>query len=74
MAAPIEDSRTSESQIVVNWAALSTAEDTGASPIVSYVLEWDQSTGSWQTLVGDSSDYTSTTYTQTSGVTAGNTY
>lgn len=76
MAAPTEGAATTMSQIEVEWVALTTAEETGASPITSYVLEWDQASGGgvWANLVGEGSAYTATSHTQTTDVTAGLTY
>ena len=41
MNQPVRGSLTSASMIQVEWAALTTAVETGDSPIRSYSLEWD---------------------------------
>ncbi len=46
--------------------------DTGASPITDYVLEWDQGTSTWAALT--SANNLATSFTQTTGFTAGTTY
>ena len=66
-------------QIQVEWVALTSTEDTGASAITSYVLEMydpTESTPAWAEVVGQSSAYTSLSYTVTGAgaITAGETY
>jgi hypothetical protein len=76
MGSLTEGGSTSSSQIEVTWSALTTTEDTGASPITSYQLEWDAGTNevTWTAIVGVLSPHTATSYVQTSDVTAGSTY
>mmetsp|Transcript_21722 Transcript_21722/g.16029 ORF Transcript_21722/g.16029 Transcript_21722/m.16029 type:complete len:111 (-) Transcript_21722:536-868(-) len=42
--------------------------------ILSYNLYWDQGTGVWASLVGNSAAFTATTYTFSSGVVSGTEY
>lgn len=67
-------STTSTSQIQVDWTPLTSAADTGGSSIVSYRLQWDQGTATWTDLAGFTSDYTSTTFTLTSGLASSTDY
>lgn len=75
MGALSEGAATSSTQVEVTWSALTTTEQTGASPITSYQLEWDNNSGgsTWTDIAGVSSPYTSTSFVKT-GVTAGATY
>ena len=74
MGQPTRGSATTETQIQVNWNAL-TGVSTGGSAITSYNLQWDQGNGTYVDLIGQTgSEQTLTTYTQTSGVSAGQTY
>lgn len=59
----------------VNWLQLVSPAN-GGSPIISYLLQWDQGTNgaSWSTLVGLSPYSTTTTYTVTTGITSGHDY
>lgn len=56
---------TTNSQIQVNWASLSSGLETGGSPIISYRLDWDNGTGMmiWTPLVGLQSPYLGLTWT-----------
>ena len=65
MATPTENAATSASQIVVDWTALTTTEDTGATPIRSYILQWDKNSSgtNWYSIVGELSNYEQTSYT-----------
>lgn len=74
MLAPSQGSSTSETQIEVNWNAL-TGDNTGGVAILSYNLQWDNA-GVWADLQGDiSSLSTALTYLKDStGLTAGNSY
>jgi len=74
MATPTEGAATSTTQVQANWAALTTAAQTGGSAITSYNLDWDQGTGTWAEVVGVASAFTALTHTKTSGFTAGSTY
>lgn len=42
-----------DTSIKVDWAPITSDYDTGAVEITSYSLEWDQATGTWESLVGD---------------------
>jgi len=74
MSAPTQGSATSDSQIQVDWVALSSSPSNGGSTILSYHVQWDQGTSTWVDLVGAGSDYTGTSFTVASGVSVGNTY
>lgn len=67
-------SSSTESTLSITWTALSSAAYTGGSAITSYNLEWDQGTSTWASLAGFATDYTSTSYTVSSGLTAGSNY
>mmetsp|Transcript_9440 Transcript_9440/g.8971 ORF Transcript_9440/g.8971 Transcript_9440/m.8971 type:complete len:317 (+) Transcript_9440:887-1837(+) len=69
-------SSTTHDTIVVSWTALTTTTDTGGSAITSYHIEYDDATNevTWTTLDGVIADYTLTTYSINSGLTAGDTY
>ena len=69
MATPTRGSSTTETQIQVDWAAL-TGADTGNSAITSYELLWDNNSGTANILLTDS---LVTTYTVT-GLTGGLSY
>jgi hypothetical protein len=66
-------SASTETSLSLTWTALTADAYTGGSAITSYKLEWDQGTNTWDTLVGDPTDYTSTSYSKT-GLTAGTNY
>ena len=77
MNAPVRGSSSTLTQIEVTWTALSSSAETGNSAITSYHLEWDSGTNgaTFTTLTGATSPYyTSTSYTVTSSLTAGNDY
>lgn len=76
MSAPTRGSDTKTTQIQVDWTALTTSSDTGNSAITTYKLYWDSGTtgGTWTCLKGCSTDYTSTSFTVTSSITAGSDY
>jgi uncharacterized membrane protein len=67
---------TSNTQIQIEWTALTTLAQTGGSDITSYNVYWDQGSlvDEWVSLIGEGSDYTSTSYIITTGVTEGETY
>lgn len=67
---------TSESQIQVDWDPLTTFADVRGPSIVSYHLQWDAGTSGafWLDLIGNNAFYTSTTFTFSYGLTAGNIY
>ena len=60
---------TSEYQIQVQWGYLTTNEEIGGSPIVSYNLQMLDTT--WVDLVGEASDYILNSFTLTDGVVPG---
>jgi hypothetical protein len=64
---------TSQSQIELDWAALTSTNDGGAT-ILSYGVLWDQGSSTWTELVGLSSDYPGVSYIVASGVASGTTY
>lgn len=70
---PTRGSLTSETQIEIVWTALTTALETGGTPIVSYYLQWDKglNNGDWYDLVGLTSPYTSISFIVTTDVTPG---
>jgi hypothetical protein len=76
MAQPFRGDSTSETQIQVNWTALTTVADTGGASISSYHLEWDKgsSQATWYDLAGKTSSYLQTSFTVTTDVVAGNDY
>lgn len=74
MVPPEESTLTNDVQIVVTWPEILTDEETGASELTSYSLEWDQGTGNWIALTGYSSDSLDRTATVSSGLTAGYPY
>lgn len=65
-----------EVEIQIDWIALTTSAETGGSAITSYELHWNQGStvDEYVALVGSSTDYTSTSYTISTGLTAGETY
>lgn len=63
-----------DTSIKIDWSLLTTDLETGAKPILSYSLEWDQANSDWVSLVGVASPYTDQTYTVSSGVVAGSLY
>jgi hypothetical protein len=76
MSDPSRGSASTESQIVAEWTAPSTDAETGGSAITGYEIIWDVGDGLSPdtSLAGLMSSYTATTYTQASGLTAGNDY
>ena len=56
---PTEGPLTSHNQIEVNWLALTTPLEIGNSPILSYMLLWDNNSGSVDITVTDSDTLTS---------------
>ena len=60
-----------DTSIKVDWSAITTDAETGGVAITSYSLEWDQATGNWVSIVGESSPSLALTYTVTSGVIPG---
>jgi hypothetical protein len=73
MNAPVRDASSSDSQIVLTWSALSTDDHTGGSSILSHGLEWDAGTAgaTWTELAGFTVRTLATTFTVSSGLTAG---
>lgn len=76
MAQPTRDPSSSDSSIVVTWNALSGDAETGGAGIISYGLEWDNGTSgaSWVELMGHTVRTVATTFTVTTGLTAGQAY
>lgn len=74
MAAPTSGSNTNNNQIDLNWVAFTSSPNNGGSSITSYVVYWDQGTSTWVELLGETSAYTSSSYTVTTGITSGSTY
>ena len=73
MPAPTEGATTGYTQMQVTWSALTTTLETGATPILSYALEWDAGTGAtgsptWTVLKGDPTVDTLLTYTVVNSV------
>lgn len=60
------------SSIQIDWSSITTNNYTGASTIISYSLEWDQSIGNWQQLTVTTS--LALTYTVSSNIIAGQVY
>ena len=50
MNAPYEGASTTETDLEMVWDALTLPTLTGGSPITSYLVEWDQGTGTWTSL------------------------
>ncbi len=75
-SAPSRNTATTTSQLVIDWTAITADAATGGSAITSYGVYWDAGTSgsSYVALAGVASTYTSTTYTQSTGITAGSTY
>lgn len=72
MNAPeVLDETASDESILVKWSPIVTDLHTGASPITSYSLEWDQGTGEWQTVHGLTEDSLVLYYTQSANVLPG---
>jgi hypothetical protein len=68
----VEGPATTESQVELVWAALTTPEETGGSPVLSYNAQWDLGSGGlYENLVGYVSDFAATGFTVTSGIRAG---
>jgi hypothetical protein len=76
MAAPTRGSATTETQLQVNWLAL-TGSSTGGVALDSFNVEWDSGTNgaSWVDLQGQAGAYSlSTTVIANTGVAAGASY
>lgn len=71
MSTPQESPLTNDVKMVVTWDFIEVDALTGASPIVSYSLEWDQGSGNWQPLIGVASDSLALTGTVQGGITPG---
>ena len=76
MATPTKGAQSSETQLEVDWVALTSTADTGDSSILSYHLQWDSgsSGATFTDLVGYPSNSLVLTYLVSSGVSSGNTY
>ena len=54
---------------------MTTSAETGGATILSYNAQWDQGTGgAYENLVGYLSDFSTTTFTLTSGISPGTTF
>lgn len=69
---PSEGANTDDTQLHIVWDALA-GDDTGGEPITVYSVWWDGGVGSWVPFIIQSGTFTYS-YTQTSGVTAGQPY
>ena len=76
MAIPTKNAGTSDTQVVVDWTAVSTSPGNGGSTVLTYNLQWDAGTSgaTWTNLLGSSSDSLLTSYTKTTDITSGTTY
>lgn len=72
MADPTKGADSDSTQIEVDWTALNSPQN-GDSNVLSYILYYDQGSSNYIEVVGESSDYTLTSYTVT-GLTAGTSY
>lgn len=75
MATPSEGSATTIDRVQINWIAMSTLAETGGTlSIQSYNLQmFDSQTAAWTELVGETTDFTQLTHTETS-LTVGQSY
>ena len=73
MIAPTQASSTSYIAVAIEWEAV-IAPENGDSGILSYIVYWDAGNGAFIELVGETSQFTATTYTITTGITTGSTY
>jgi hypothetical protein len=72
---PVNDFNSMRDTLIkIDWAAITQTIDIGASPITSYSLEWDQATGTWTPLFGFATASLALTWTQSSGLVAGQSY
>ena len=69
---PTLGSSSTSTTLDIEWQALTSTANTGASTILSYYLEMDSGSG-FAEVVGFTTPYTSTSYTVTS-LTAGSSY
>jgi hypothetical protein len=80
MHAPVRDASSSDTQIVLTWSTLTGDAGTGGATILSYGLEWDAGTTGgaggqvWSYLSGHTVRSLTTTFTISSGLTAGQAY
>ena len=65
---------TNSTQIDVLWSALTTADDTGDTSILSYNLQRETSVNVYESEIGENEDYTSTSYVVTTNIVQGTTY
>lgn len=75
MAAVTRGSGTSDTAVVIDWAALASPQDGGAA-VLGYALYTDGASGTstWTEVIGYTSVYSGTTFTLTDAVSAGATY
>jgi hypothetical protein len=71
--APAEGSATDDTQIQVDWAAL-TGDDTGRDPVTLYAVYWDAGGATWPLLTLQSTGAFTFSFIQTSGITPGAAY
>ena len=75
MNAPIYDlTASTDKSIRVYWNPIVSDLDTGAVPITSYSLEWDQANGNWQSVVGNPIDFVAINFTIVNSVVPGQSY
>lgn len=75
MNAPIVDyDLLTDTSIHLDWRPITSDLHTGAVDITSYSLEWDQATGTWESLQGDPTESLALLMTVTDGVTAGSSF
>jgi len=75
MNAPIVNNNlTTDKSIYLSWTPITSSNDTGAQPILSYSLEWDQATGNWTSIIGNPSKSLALNIVITTGVVPGITY
>lgn len=72
MNAPLVDyDLLTDTSIYLSWVPITSDLQTGAVPITSYSLEWDQATGVWESLRGDPTESLALIMSVTDGVAAG---
>jgi hypothetical protein len=60
-----------DNRVKLDWQPLVTNFETGAVPILSYSLEYDQAVNDWVSVCGETSDYTQFTFTVEGGLLPG---
>ena len=78
MATPTEGAASDQTQIVVDWVALSSDADTGGSAVIAYQLQWHEGNSdvdaTWTDLLPRSAYSTATSFTVTDGLVSGYSY